>query len=202
MTAAAPIVSQTMLSMLSTALVLAGEKPLNSLTDPRYGALVAAAIFDMVYENELQCHPWRFTCKKAALAQLNQTPLNEWQYAWQIPTDCLSMIGFWGVGPDKLYEIYGGNVLYTNIQSGPSVGPAQLIAEYQFKPDPSTVPSYFSWLVTLALAAHMAKPITESDSNRTKCEQAYETQRKIAMHTDSRQRPNRPLQHRPFIQVR
>ncbi len=202
MTAAAPIISQTELSMLSTALVLTGEKPLNSLTDPRYGALVAAAIFDMNYENELTSHPWRFTCKKGQLSQLNQTPLNEWQYAWQIPTDCLAMIGFWGVGPDHLYEIYGGNVLYTNITSNPGVLPAVLTAEYQFKPDPSTVPSYFSWLVTLKLAAVMAKPITESDSNRTKCEQAYERQRGIAMHTDARQRPNRPLQHRPFIQVR
>ena len=202
MTAPAPIVSQTALSMMSTALVLAGEKPLNSITDPRYGAQVAAALFDMVYENELQINPWRFSCKKAALTQINGAPLNEWQYAWQIPPDCLSMIGFWGVGPDKLYEIYGGSVLYTNIVSNPSVQPAQLIAEYQFKPDPSTIPSYFSLLVTLALAKHFVKPITESDSARTKCEQAYIQQRSMAMFADARQRPNRPLQHRPFIQVR
>ena len=202
MTAAAPIVSQTLISAMSTALVLAGEKPLNSITDPRYGAQVVAAVTDMVYENELQCHPWRFSCKKGSLAQLNTTPINEWQYAWQIPTDCLAMIGFWGVGPDKLYEIYGGNVLYTNINSNPSIQPASLVAEYQFKPDFSTVPSYFSWLVTLAIAKHIVKPISESDSARTKCEQAYNQQRSMAMFADARQRPNRPLQHRPFIQVR
>lgn len=204
MTAAAPIVSQTLLTCMSAALVLAGEKPLNSLTDPRYGAQVVAALTDMIYENELQCHPWRFSCKKQQLSLLNQTPLNEWQYAWQIPTDCLAMIGFWGVGPDKLYEIYGGNVLYTNISSNPTAQglPPQLIAEYQFKPDPSTLPSYFTLLLTLAIAKHIAKPITESDSARTKCEQAYNQQRSMAQFADSRQRPNRPLQHRPFIQVR
>lgn len=202
MTAAAPIVSQTLLSCMSAALVLAGEKPLNSITDPRYGAQVVAALTDMIYENELQANPWRFSCKKAALSQLNQTPINEWQYAWQIPTDCLSVIGFWGVGPDKLYEIYGGNVLYTNIVSNPSVAPASLILEYQFKPDPSTLPSYFTLLLTLAIAKHIVKPISESDSARTKCEQAYNQQRSMAMFADARQRPNRPLQHRPFIQVR
>jgi hypothetical protein len=201
-TAPVPIVSQTALSMLSAALVLCGEKPLNSLSDPRYGAQVGAALFDMVYENELQINPWRFSAKKAALSLLNYTPPNEWQYAWQIPPDCLSMIGFWGVGPDKLYEIYGGNVLYTNISSGPGVAAGTLVAEYQFKPDPSTLPSYFSLLVTLALAQHMCKPVTESDSARTKCEQAYNVQRGRAMFADARQRPNRPLQHRPFIQVR
>ena len=202
MTAAAPIVSQTLISCMSAALVLAGEKPLNSITDPRYGAQVVASLTDMIYENELQTNPWRFSCKKAALSQLNQTPVNEWQYAWQIPTDCLSVIGFWGVGPDRLYEIYGGNVLYTNISSGPSNRPLSLILEYQFKPDPSTLPSYFTLLLTLAIAKHIVKPITESDSARTKCEQAYNQQRSMAMFADARQRPNRPLQHRPFIQGR
>ena len=201
MVATSPIVNQTMISMLSAALILNGEKPLNSLTDPRYGAQVGAALFDMVYENELQSNRWRFACKKGALSQLTNTPLNEWQYAWQIPTDCLDVIGIWGVGPDKLYEIYG-NVIYTNITANPGVNPATLTLEYKFKPDPGTVPSYFSLLVTLALAKHMAKPITESDSNRTKAEQAYLLQRSQAMFIDATQRPNRPLQHRPFIQVR
>lgn len=198
---ASPIVTQTMLSMLSTALVLIGEKPLNSLTDPRYGAQVGAAVFDMVYESELQSNRWRFCCKKGTLTQVNSTPLNEWQYVYQMPTDCLDFIGFWGVGPDKLYEIYG-NQIYTNVTSNPGVTPASLTAEYKFKPDPATIPSYFSLLVTLALAKHMCKPITESDSARTKCEQAYNQQRSLAMFIDSTSRPNRPMQHKPFIQVR
>jgi len=198
---AQPIVSQTQLSMLSAALVLIGEKPLNSLTDPRYGAQVGAALFDMVYENELQTNRWRFACKKGQLSQVNSVPLNEWQYVYQIPTDCLQPIGFWGVGPDKLYEIYG-NQIYTNITSNPGVNPATLTFEYMFKPDPATVPSYFALLVTLALAKHMVKPISESDSARTKCEQAYNQQRNMAMFADATSRPNRPLQHKPFIQVR
>jgi hypothetical protein len=201
MTAAVPIVSQTQLSMISAALILCGEKPLNSLTDPRYGAAVAAGLFDMVYENELQLNRWRFACKKGTLSQINTMPLNEWQYAWQIPTDCLQVIGLWGVGPDKLYEIYG-NVIYTNISANPGVLPATITLEYMFKPDPSTLPSYFSLLVTCALAKHFCKPITESDSARTKCEQAYNEQRNKAMFADANSRPNRPLQHRPFIQVR
>jgi hypothetical protein len=201
MSAAVPIVSQTLISMLSAALVLCGEKPLNSITDPRYGAQVGAAVFDMVYENELQANRWRFACKKAPLAQINGTPLNEWQYAYQMPTDCLQFIGFWGVSPDKLYEIYG-NVIYTNVSANPGVNAGTLTAEYMFKPDPGTLPSYFSLLVTLALAKHMCKPITESDSARTKCEQAYLQQRSMAMFIDATARPNRALQHRPFLQVR
>lgn len=202
MVAAAPIVNQSALQMMSNALVLCGEKPLTSTTDPRYGTLVmTGGLFDMVYENELTANPWRFACKKGTLTQLNSTPLNEWQYAYQLPTDCLSVNGLWGVGPDKLYDIYAG-VIYTNITSNPGVLPATLTLDYMFKPDPGTVPSYFSLLVTLALTQYAVKPITENDTARTAWTQAYNIQRARAMFSDARQRPNRPLQHKPFLQVR
>lgn len=204
MTAANPIVTQTKLSWISAALVLCGEKPLNSLTDPRYGAAVAAAIFDMSYEDELQSNRWRFACKKAQLAQINATPPNEWQYAFQMPTDCLLPIGFYGTGPDKSYDIYG-NVLYTNITSNP--GPINSTApiltfDYLFKVDPTSVPSYFSMLMTFKLARDMIKPITESDSAMSAMTTKYNMQRSRALYADAQGRPNRPIQNNPFVAIR
>lgn len=205
MTAAVPLINQTKLSMISAALVLCGEKPMNSLTDQRYGAAVGAALFDMVYENELQSNRWRFACTKAQLSQVNSLPPNEFQFCYQLPPDMLLPIGFYGVGPDRTYEIYG-NVMYTNVQSNPGpIGissPPILTFEYLFKPDPATIPSYFSLQVVLALAKHMVKPIADSDSAQTKAEQAYNLQRSRAMYADAQGRPNRPLQHQPFTQVR
>lgn len=204
MTAASPIVTQTKLSMLSAALILTGEKALNSVTDPRYGSAVGAALFDMVYENELQSNRWRFACKKAQLSQVNVTPPNEWQYCFQLPTDMLLPIGFFGAGPDRSYEIYG-NVIYTNITSNPgpinSTAPV-LTFDYLFKPDPSTIPSYFSLLVTYALAKDMIKPITESDTSASAMQTKYNLQRSKAMFMDAQGRPNRSIQHNPFVQVR
>ena len=205
MTAAAPIVNQTKLSMLSAALVLCGEKPMNSLTDPRYGSAVGGALFDMIYESELQTNRWRFACKKTALSQINNVPPNEWQYAFQLPTDMLLPIGFYGMGPDRSYEIYGGNIIYTNVTSNP--GPINsttpvLTFDYLYKPDPSTVPSYFSLLITYALARDMIKPLTESDTAMTGMTQKYNRQRAQAMYADAQGRPNRQLQHNPFVQVR
>jgi hypothetical protein len=204
MTAADAIVTQTKLSWISAALVLCGEKPLSSLTDNRYGAAVGAALFDMSYEDELQSNRWRFACKKAQLAQLNVTPPNEWMYAFQLPTDMLLPIGLWGVGPDQSYEIYS-NVIYTNLTSNP--GPVNsttpvLTFDYMFKPDPSTVPSYFSLLMTYKLARDMIKPITESDTAASAMATKYNMQRNRALYADAQGRPNRPLQHNPFVQVR
>ena len=201
---AAPIVTQTKLSLCSAAVVLCGEKPMNSLTDNRYAASVCAALFDMVYETELQSNRWRFACKKAQLAQLNSTPPNEWQYAYQLPSDMLLPIGFYGVGPDRLYDIYS-DVIYTNVTSNP--GPLNssspvLTFDYMFKPDPSTVPSYFALLVTYALAKNAIKPITESDQAQVRMEQKYNMQRSVAMYADAQGRPNRPIQHSPFTQIR
>lgn len=204
MTAAVPIVTQTKLSMLSAALVMCGEQPMNSLTDKRYGASVGAAFFDMIYENELQSNRWRFACKKEQLSQVNTTPPNEWQYCFQLPTDMLLPIGFWGVGPDRSYEIYG-NVIYTNMTSNPgainSTAPV-LTFDYLFKADPATVPSYFSLLVTYALAKDMLKPITESDQAASAMMTKYTVQRSRAMFADAQGRPNRPIQYSPFTAVR
>lgn len=205
MTAPAPIVNQTKLSMLSAALVLAGEKPMNSLTDPRYGAAVGAALFDMVYQSEVQSNRWRFACKKAQLAQVNNIPPNEFTYVFQLPTDCLTPIGFFGVGPDRSYEIYG-NLLYTNIKSNP--GPVNnnstpiLTFDYMFLPDPSTIPAYFALLVTYALARDVISPITENDTKAQAMGVKYERQRNRAMFIDAQGRPNRPLQNNPFVSVR
>lgn len=204
MTAAVPIITQTKLSMLSAALVMCGEKPMNSVTDPRFGAAVGAAFFDMIYENELQSNRWRFACKKAQLTQVNTTPPNEWQFCFQLPTDMLLPIGFFGVGPDRSYEIYS-NVIYTNMTSNP--GPLNASApiltfDYLFKPDPATVPSYFSLLVTYSLAKDMLKPITESDTAASAMQTKYQIQRSRAMFADAQGRPNRPLQSNPFVSVR
>ena len=204
MAAAVPIINQTKLSIISAALVLCGEKPLNSLTDPRYGAAVGAALFDMIYENELQTNRWRFACKKAALSQINTSPPNEWMYCFQLPPDMLLPIGFWGIGPDRTYEIYG-NVIYTNVTSNP--GPTNATApiltfDYLFKPDPATVPSYFSLLLTYALAKDMIKPITESLQATQVMTAKYNQQRAAAAYADAQGRPNRAMQNNPFVQVR
>lgn len=204
MTAASPIVTQTKISWISAALILCGEKPMNSLTDPRYGASVGAALFDMSYEEELQSNRWRFACKKGQLSQVNVTPPNEWQYCFQLPPDMLLPIGFWGVNPDRSYEIYS-NVIYTNITSNPgavnSTAPV-LTFDYLFKPDPSSVPSYFSLLMVYKLARDMIKPITEGDTAASAMATKYNVQRGRALFADAQGRPNRPVQNNPFVQVR
>lgn len=184
------IETQTKIGLISKALVLLGEKPLTSLTEDRYGATVGSNLFDLIYENELQSNPWRFSMKKRALSRLVDTPLNQYAYAYQIPTDCLLVRH---VYPRTQYEIYGGR-LYTDATT--------VELDYQFKPEVSALPAYFSTLLTYALARDMVKPITESEDAVRIFQGKYVLQRDRAMYADAQGRPAVPIQDSPFTDVR
>jgi hypothetical protein len=176
--------------IISKALVLCGEPPLGALSDDRYGATAGGALFELLYEGELQSHPWRFSMKKAALSRLAVTPLNQYQYAHQIPSDCLLARH---VYPVTDYDIYGDRIYSNNLS---------IDLDYQFKPEVARIPAYFSLLMTYALYRDMAKPVTESDGAVRKAEVAYSRQRDIAMYADAQARPAVTVQYNPFIAAR
>lgn len=184
------IETSSKIGLISKALVLCGETPLSSLTDERYGAQVGSNLFELIYETELQSNRWRFACAKKALSRLNATPLNEYQYAFQLPTDMLLPIG---VYPKTPYEIYADR-LYTDNQS--------IDFEYMFKPEVGRIPAYFAVLLVYALAKDMVKPLTESDNAVGLLTAKYLAQRNRALYADAQGRPNRPMLDSPFTDVR
>lgn len=184
------IVTSTKIELISNALVLLGEKPLTSLDENRYGATVGAALFEHIYENELQSHPWRFSMKKASLSRLVAEPLNQYQYTFQMPVDCL-LPRF--VYPRTGYEIYGQH-LYANQTS--------IDLDYQFKPGIDKIPAYFAMLMHYALARDMAEPIKEKQASIETFARKYILQRDRAQYADSQGRPASPIQHNPFTDVR
>lgn len=186
----AEIETNTKIGLISKALILCGEKPLESLSDDRYGATVGANLFELLYEDELQSNRWRFAMVKKACSRVVDTPVNEWQYSYQIPSDCLLCIG---VYPPQPYEIYGDKI-YTNATS--------VTIEQLTKPDITEVPAYFAKLMVYALRKNMIKPITESDEAEQLAVRQYNAQRAQALFADSQARPARPILSSPFTDVR
>ncbi len=185
------IETNTKIGLISKALVLCGEAPLNSLSDNRYGAEVGANLFELLYENELQSNIWRFAMTKGALSQLVAAPLNKWTFAYQLPPDMLLPLGIWPV--DLQYEIYGDRI-YTDRSS--------VELDYMFKPKITAVPAYFATLLTFSLAQHFIKPITESDKAVQIMTEKYFHQRALALHADAQGRPAKTVVHSPFTDVR
>jgi len=174
----AAIETPTKIGVISDSLVLIGEQPTTNINDNRYGVTVGAALFEVLYESELASNRWRFAMKKKMLSQVVGTPLNVWQYIYQLPSDCLLPIG---IIPIAAYEIYADK-LYTNQSS--------VELDYMFKPDISEVPPYFRLLLTYSLAKNMIKPVTESDEGVKVMEMHYNIQRNKAMFADAQARPS------------
>ncbi len=184
------IETSSKVSIISNALVLAGELPCESLSEDRYGVTVGANLFENIYEAELQSNRWRFSMKLGSLSRLVVTPLTKWQYAYQIPTDCLLIIGMLCPQP---YEIYGDRI-YTNATT--------VEMEYQFKPEINRLPAYFTLLLTYALAKDAITPITENDARVAIMTRKYISQRDRALFADAQARPSTPIVHSPFTDVR
>lgn len=185
------IETQSQIAILSKALILIGEKPLTSLSDPRYGATVGANLFEMYHEEEIQSNPWRFVTKKAALSRLVDEPVNQFKYVFQLPTDCLIPSHVW---PKAQYEIFGTHI-YTD---QPAID-----LDYRFKPNVSAWPAYFALLMTYKLAKDMVSPITEGSTAKVEImERKYNVQRGRALYADAQGRPATPVQDNPFVDVR
>lgn len=186
----ASIETASKIRCISNALVLIGELPLSDISEDRYDGTAAANLFEVIYENELQSNRWRFSVTKKALSRLVAAPLNQWQYAYQLPADMLLPIGMY---PPQPYEIYGQH-LYTNASA--------VELEYQFKCDVSRCPAYFSLLVSYAIAKNVAKPVTESENAKVNATNDYDSQRKRALFADAQGRPSQTIMHSPFTDNR
>ena len=187
----ASIETNSKIDLISKALILCGEEPLNSLSDNRYGSTVGSGLFEMLYENEIQSNRWRFAMAKVALSKLVAVPLNQWKNVFQLPPNMLLPIGMFPA--DLNYEIYAKH-LYTDRET--------VELDYMFKPEVTSIPAYFATLMTFALAQHMIKPITESDNAVAIMEKKYNKQRGIAMYADAQGRPAKATFSDPFVNIR
>lgn len=180
----------TDISMSSNALLLIGHGTIASFTEGGAGAEVASNLYTTTFENLLTLHRWRFATAKRDLNRLTSTPLNEWSYAFTLPSDYLIAIK---VYPDVDYEIYE-NKLYANVTT--------VALDYIFKPDESRLPPYFVKLMEFHLAAQFAIPVTDNSTKAEEYRKMYEDQLRRAKFIDSQARPNAPIVDSPFIEVR
>ena len=174
----------------SNALVMLGDAPINSFEDGGAGADTMANIYPVIYKALLTRTYWTFNRKKQKLNQLSQTPLNEWQFAFQIPTDSLRIQKITPRGAYKKFSDF----IYTNMND--------IDADYQIDPGESQLPDYFELTLTYKLAADAAIPVTDSVSKNELYEKRFKEQLIVALAADAQQEPQTPIQDQPFTDVR
>jgi len=138
----------------------------------------------------LTTYRWRFATKKVTLARLTATPLNDYTYQFQLPTDLLYLIAPHNITNYELYE----DKLYCN---EPNVS-----IDYTYKVAEDKLPAYFIKAFEFFLASQFALPITGSLEKMSAMQTAYMHQLRMARHADSTQRPADSLPINPYVDVR
>ena len=178
------------IDIASNALQMIGANSISSFDDPGAGAAVAKALFEPLLTAMLTRDYWRFAVKKQKLNLLSQTPLNEYKYAYQLPTDCLKVERVYQVTNYKIFR----DLIYTDIND--------IDIDYIYRMDSSLMPSYFTLAFTYKLASEFALSVTDSVSKNSLYEQKHLNQLAKAFTADAQQYPQTPIQDQPFTDVR
>jgi hypothetical protein len=151
----------TGITICSDALVLLGAAPISSFNDGTDEANTCDRLYPDVRDSTLQSHPWAFSFKKVQLAKTVDTPVNEWKYEYQLPSDRIGppRAAFnsteVGARPFQKWEIYGDKLL-TNEET--------IVIDYQYSVSESVMPIWFVQLLKYQMAWHLAEPITDQVS--------------------------------------
>lgn len=180
------------IDLISNALILIGDDPVQSLEDPSFGVTVMNGIYDNVYRDVLSRHPWGFAMKELELSQLSQQPDRRtgYRYAYQLPPD---LVRIWELMEHGDYTIVG-SVLYSNLSS--------LLCRYVHPVAESQLPEYAALAIQYKLAADAATAITENNSISQDMANRFLMQMATAMATDSQNRPQVGIVDSPFVDVR
>jgi hypothetical protein len=138
------------------ALLKLGANPINSFAETTTEAVMASSFYPLSRDALLVRHPWRFAVVLATLPQLLNVPLGDYDYAFQLPAECLRVLSA-GRPPNSeniAYALADQRQLWTDEDA--------VLLRYIRRPTPDIFPAYFVDALVDRLAAEMAVPLTES----------------------------------------
>lgn len=151
----------TDIRICSDALLMIGQKAISSFNEGTDASNICERIYPGVKKSTLQSFPWSFTFKKVQLAQTTNTPVNEYKYEYQLPSDRLGTLrrafnsSAVGARTFSQWTIQGDKLL-TNEET--------VVIDYQYLPTESEMPSYFIQLLKYMMCWHLATPMTDQDA--------------------------------------
>ena len=178
------------IDIASNALLRIGANPISSFTEGGAEGTVADNLYEPTIRDLFTKARWRFASAKRQLARLTATPLNEFKYAYQLPSDMLYM---YRVYPYADYEIVSDK-LYSD--------ETEVYIDYIYRPDESKWPAYFQLLAEYKLASEFALSITDNRALNELYETKAMMQLRAARHADSQGRPVDGIQRFKYVDVR
>jgi hypothetical protein len=145
------------IDLCSRALLKVGANSISSLEEGTTEAEIAASLYPTIRDSLLSAHPWNFATRQQSLAMLTSPPVADFQYAFQLPVDCIRVLsaGTGGRGSGITYRIIQRQLL-TDMES--------VVLTYIFRPLEADFPPFFDMTLIAHLAAEFCIPLTDSTS--------------------------------------
>jgi len=182
------------LQLISNALILIGDVPINSLEGGGRRETVARNLYDNIVQNEITKHRWGFARTITPMQLSTEQPADpqgKWRHIHQLPSDLLFLIN---VEHDNDYQLYGDKLYSKTSQT--------LYADYIRNMPESEWPVYFAKMIEYALAVDFAASIRDSATASQDLVVKYVNQSRMARYTDSQQYPTERVVSNPFTDVR
>ena len=151
----------TDIRICSDALLMLGAKAISSFNEGTSASNTCDRLYPGIKYSTLQSFPWSFSFKKVQLAQTVNTPVNQYKYEYQLPSDRLGAIrrayNSTAIGSGTFTDwVIQGDKLLTNETT--------IVIDYQYAPTESEMPAYFVQLLKYMMTWHLADPITDQVS--------------------------------------
>lgn len=130
-----------------------GVERINSLTDDNSRAKMCNDRYEIIKDEMLRAHPWKFAIKRESLGLLVNKPLFEWTTQFQLPVDCLRVLR---VNDNQTQWAQEGNFILTN--------ESQCNIKYIARVDESKFDASFVEVLSFRLAIDMCYSVTQSNS--------------------------------------
>ena len=184
------------IDICSRALILIGAEPITSFEDGNTEALVAVNMYEDIARASLVNTRWRFATNQAVLNRLSDAPTGRYEKAYQLPSNMLMLHAVTVQDMPIEYQTYG-NKVYSDTSDNDT-----LVADYTFRAEENTWPSYFTIAVVYSLSIVFATSIARnSNLAGIMADQAQITMAK-ARNLDGQQQTSRKLVTSRFITER
>lgn len=175
----------TGVSICSNALLMLGAQTINDFNEPVDRAKIAANLYPTIRDDLLRTHPWNCTIKRALLAPDATPPAFGYTNQFELPADFLRVLEVGQAGMQIDYLIEGRSILAdaTSVE----------LRYVYLNPVENTWDASLVALLTLAMAAAMAYPITQSAALQANMEQKLSMAKKVARAVDGQEDPPQTL---------
>ncbi len=149
------------IGLINSSLAAFGATPLQSLGAESPAGRAADLSYQLIVDACLGAYPWSFGKMTVPLARLNEEPVNGYRYAFQMPSNRLSLPVKLLANPRRQNDPYKdwtveGGTLFADLDV--------LWGVFSFRVDPEDWPPVFALAVTYALAAGLVVPISGNAS--------------------------------------